>query len=230
MKRLESNLTNMMLSLTLVALVAAALLSGMYVLTAEPIAAGKAQKQLEAKVAVLPVKEGVRFDEAEDHDGVLVYRAYVGDEFIGAAVETFDPNGFNGKFSLMVGFDKEGIITGYSVLEQNETPGLGANMVEWFRTDKGKQNIIGLDPAKTNMSVSKDGGDVDAITAATITSRAFLRAVDRAYKAYADQPHVDAAGSATALTGATVVEKEEVVEEVVVVEEVEQVNGGQNNE
>lgn len=203
MKRLESNLQNMVLSLTLVALVTAALLGGMYVLTEEPIRLSKENKQMQAKVEVLPVQEGVSFAEAEDHDGVMVYRAYVGEEFVGAAVETFDPNGFNGRFSLMIGFDKEGQITGYKVLEQNETPGLGANMVEWFRTDKGKQNIIGLDPAKTNMKVSKDGGDVDAITAATITSRAFLRAVERAYKAYADQPNVDAAGGATALTGAT---------------------------
>ncbi len=207
----------MVLSLTLVALVTAALLGGMYVLTEEPIRLSKENKQVQAKVEVLPVQEGVTFAEAEDHDGVKVYRAYVGDEFIGAAVETFDPNGFNGRFSLMIGFDKEGVITGYKVLEQNETPGLGANMVEWFRTDKGKQNVIGLDPVKTNMTVSKDGGDVDAITAATITSRAFLRAIDRAYKAYADQPNVEAQSGATALSGATVLEEKaeaEVVEEV----------------
>jgi len=213
MKRLESNLQNMVLSLTLVALVTAALLGGMYVLTEEPIRLSKENKQMQAKVEVLPVQEGVSFAEAEDHDGVMVYRAYVGEEFVGAAVETFDPNGFNGRFSLMIGFDKEGQISGYKVLEQNETPGLGANMVEWFRTDKGKQNIIGLDPAKTNMKVSKDGGDVDAITAATITSRAFLRAVERAYKAYADQPNVDAAGGATALTGATTLNEPVAAEE-----------------
>jgi len=203
----------MVLSLTLVALVTAALLGGMYVLTEEPIRLSKENKQMQAKVEVLPVQEGVSFAEAEDHDGVMVYRAYVGEEFVGAAVETFDPNGFNGRFSLMIGFDKEGQISGYKVLEQNETPGLGANMVEWFRTDKGKQNIIGLDPAKTNMKVSKDGGDVDAITAATITSRAFLRAVERAYKAYADQPNVDAAGGATALTGATTLNEPVAAEE-----------------
>ena len=213
MKRLDSNLQNMVLSLTLVALVTAALLGGMYVLTEEPIRLSKENKQMQAKVEVLPVQEGVSFAEAEDHDGVMVYRAYVGEEFVGAAVETFDPNGFNGRFSLMIGFDKEGQISGYKVLEQNETPGLGANMVEWFRTDKGKQNIIGLDPAKTNMKVSKDGGDVDAITAATITSRAFLRAVERAYKAYADQPNVDAAGGATALTGATTLNEPVAAEE-----------------
>ncbi len=214
----------MVLSLTLVALVAAALLSGMYVVTAEPIAQSKAQKQMQAKVEVLPVQEGVTFAEAEDHDGVIVYRAFVGEEPVGAAVETFDPNGFNGKFTLMIGFDKDGIISGYKVLEQNETPGLGANMVNWFRTDKGRQNIIGIAPAKTNMTVSKDGGDVDAITAATITSRAFLRAVERAYKAYA-APAVEAQTGATALTGATIQEPDTTAAPIV-----EPVNGGQNNE
>ena len=175
----------MALSLTLVALVAAALLAGVFILTEEPIAAAKAAKQMQAKTEVLPNAEGLSFAEAEENNGVKIYRAYIGEEFAGAAVETFDPNGFNGRFSVMLGFDKDGVITGYTVLDQNETPGLGANMIQWFKTDKGRQNIIGLNPAKTNMTVSKDGGDVDAITAATITSRAFLRAVVRAHDAYA---------------------------------------------
>ena len=73
----------------------------------------------------------------------------------------------------------------YSVLEQKETPGLGTKMLDWFKTDKAKQSIKGKNPASSNMTVNKDGGDIDAITAATISSRAFLEAVRVAYKAYA---------------------------------------------
>lgn len=175
----------MVLSLTIVALVAAALLGGMYVLTEEPIAKAKEAKQLAAKTEVMATTDNLNFSEPADFDGVKVYKALDADgKQVGAAVETYDRNGFNGYFSLMVGFNNDGVITGYSVLEQNETPGLGANMVQWFKTDKGNQNIIGLNPDQKNMTVSKDGGDVDAITAATITSRAFLRAIVRAHDAF----------------------------------------------
>lgn len=84
----------------------------------------------------------------------------------------------------MVGFDKEGNIINYSVLEQKETPGLGTKMVDWFKTPIGNQDIRGKNPAKNNLTVKKDGGEVDAITAATISSRAFLDAIHNAYAAY----------------------------------------------
>ena len=81
----------------------------------------------------------------------------------------------------MVGFDPEGHILGYEVLEQTETPGLGTHIVEWFKNaDKPGQNIIGRE-ATGQFTVSKDGGEVDAITAATISSRAFLKAINNAY-------------------------------------------------
>ena len=79
----------------------------------------------------------------------------------------------------MVGFNKDGSIYNYSVLEHKETPGLGSKMDIWF-TKEGKGSIIGKIPGTTGLKVTKDGGDVDAITAATISSRAFLDAVNRA--------------------------------------------------
>ena len=82
----------------------------------------------------------------------------------------------------------------YSVLQHAETPGLGAKMQDWFSTDKGNQSIIGRAISADGLKVKKDGGDVDAITAATISSRAFLDAVNRAYSAYSG---VDATGAAT---------------------------------
>ncbi len=193
MAKLKSSLLNMILSLTCIALVAAALLSGVYLLTQENIEAQKIAKQAAAISAVLPAHE--RIAEPETVQGLTVHKAYTGDTFAGAAVET-ESNGFGGKIRLMVGFDNDSHITGYEVLEQAETPGLGTHIVEWFKNaDKEKQNIIGR-KATGAMTVSKDGGDVDAITAATISSRAFLEAVNKAYEAYTEG-EVEAASGAS---------------------------------
>ena len=102
--------------------------------------------------------------------------------------------GFGGDLKVLVGFDPDGKILGYTLLEHAETPGLGAKADLWFQKGQ-KGDIIGKDP-KEPLTVSKDGGQVDAITASTITSRAFLKAVNQAYNAYKATP-------ADAETGAT---------------------------
>ena len=115
-------------------------------------------------------------------------------EVLGAAVES-TTGGFGGDLKVLVGFNKDGKILGYTILQTSETPGLGAKAENWFQKD-GKGNIIGKDPATDNLTVSKDGGSVNAITASTITSRAFLLAVNNAYNAYIK-------GAADAKSGAT---------------------------
>ena len=126
-------------------------------------------------------------------------------EWIGTAVKSTDKSGFGGDIEVLVGFNEEGKILGYEVLKHAETPGLGARAGEWFRTatsgevkevgalskiffgkpdPAGSHNIIGRDIAQGELKVSKDGGDIDAITASTITSRAFLNAVNNAYKVF----------------------------------------------
>ena len=178
MEKLQSSFKNMALSLTIIAMVAAAALAGVYMLTLENINAQKRAKQEAAKLAVLNGQEGV-------------------------AVET-SVDGFGGTIRVMVGFDTEGNILGYEILEHQETPGLGSHMVHWFKNaDKPGQNIIGRKAG--GLQVSKDGGDVDAITAATITSRAFLKAVNQAY---AEQ------FGAEAHTGASQLNKEPKVVEI----------------
>lgn len=102
---------------------------------------------------------------------------------IGNAVES-TTMGFGGDLKVLTGFDAEGNILGYIILGHAETPGLGAKATDWFQKG-GKGDIIGKNPAKNNLTVSKDGGEVDAITASTITSRAFLKAVNEAYTASA---------------------------------------------
>lgn len=101
---------------------------------------------------------------------------------MGAAIESFTNNGFSGLIKIMVGFDKEGNILNYTVLSHKETPGLGSKMNDWFR--EGTGNINGKNPGQNNLTVSKDKGEIDAITAATISSRAFLDGIQTAYKGY----------------------------------------------
>ena len=193
MAKLQSSFKNMALSLTCIALVAAGALAGVYMLTMAPIEEAKVAKQQAAIMQVLPQVEGLQIADAEESNGLTIYKAYVGEEWVGTAVEASTEGNtnmpFGGTFRLMVGLDNVGNIVNYVVLEQAETPGLGALMTTWFcNPDKEKSNILGKSPATTNFSVSKDGGDVDAITASTITSRAFLEVVVRAYNAIAQQP------------------------------------------
>ena len=113
---------------------------------------------------------------------------------LGAAVES-TTGGFGGDLKVLVGFDPEGKILGYTLLEHAETPGLGAKADKWFQKGE-KGDIIGKSPAEP-LVVSKDGGQVDAITASTITSRAFLLAVNNAYNAYKATPETDANSGAS---------------------------------
>ena len=188
-KKAQSTLVNMLLSLTAIALVAAAALAAMNALTEEPIQIAKENKVKKAIADVLQqvdengqVTEAVQYETLKDveSDNAVCHLAYTAEgEYAGAAVETSDPNGFGGTLKVMVGFDKDGNVYGYSILESNETPGLGAKADKWFQKGS-KGQIIGKSPA-TELKVTKDKGDVDAITGSTITSRAFLRCVNKAY-------------------------------------------------
>lgn len=187
MAQLESSFKNMILVLSGIALFAAGTLASVYEFTKVPIEASKTAKQQNAIKEVLPafnhLAEPVKI--ADGAENIVVYKAYnEKNEFVGAAVESSSNNGFAGKIVIMVGFDKDGNIVNYSVLEQKETPGLGTKMVDWFKSKKGQRSIIGKNPAKINFTVSKDGGEIDAITASTISSRAFLSAVRDAYQAF----------------------------------------------
>lgn len=188
MAKLESTFRNMVVVLTSITLIAAVALGSVYSLTKGPIEASKVAKKENAIREVLPAFDRLDEEQSVQVDGLpdplFIYKAYQKDDFVGAAVQTYSKNGFGGEISVMVGFDVDGNIVNYTVLEQKETPGLGTKMTDWFKTEKGRQDIRGLNPQKNNLTVSKDGGDVDAITAATISSRAFLESIRSAYKAY----------------------------------------------
>jgi electron transport complex protein RnfG len=182
----ESTFVSMVLTLFLVTFIASAALGYLYELTKGPIEASKLSKQNNAIMQVVPEFDNEPGEESFkiDVDGGTLefFPAKKNGELVGTAVSTFTNNGFSGNFKIMVGFLPDGTIHNISVLEHKETPGLGDKM------QKSKSNwsvqFNGKNPANFQLKVTKDGGDVDAITASTISSRAFCDAVDRAYKAY----------------------------------------------
>lgn len=198
MKKLESSLKNMALALTGFSVVAGALLGWVNDVTAEPIAQANAKTLSDAIAVVVPGFDNnpAESPEVVEVNGVSykIYKATKDGKFVGAAVES-SSNGFGGALTVLVGFDPDGNIIDYSLLSHAETPGLGSKAADWFK--KGaKGDITGKNPGEAPLTVSKDGGQIDAITASTITSRAFLLAVNNAYAAYKDQ-------NADAVTGAT---------------------------
>ena len=186
-KKAESTLLNMVLVLTIIAVVTAAALAFLNNVTKGPIADAKKAKTEAAIKEVLPEFASLKSAKVMldgDKDSTSCNLAFnASDELVGVAVESSTEKGFSGHLGVMVGFDAEGNITGYNVLETQETPGLGSKAGEWFQKD-GKGCVVGMNPATNNMTVKKDGGDVDAITAATISSRAFCDAITRAYEAF----------------------------------------------
>ena len=202
MKKLESSLMNMTLVLTGVAVVMGGILAFVNHLTEGPIAQQKEKTLADGIKTVMVCNDLVvaKTDEIKHTDAKgkeQVFKIYQvkdaqGKE-LGAAVES-TTMGFGGDLKVLVGFDAKGTILGYTLLEHAETPGLGAKADQWFQKGQ-KGDIIGKLPAQP-LTVSKDGGQVDAITASTITSRAFLNAVNNAYQAYKVTP-VDAESGAT---------------------------------
>ncbi|SFF24441.1 RnfABCDGE type electron transport complex subunit G [Sunxiuqinia elliptica] len=190
MAQKESTFLSMTLTLFVVTLVAATILGFVHDLTKEDIALAKQKAQEKAIESVLPAFDSLgdayKLLPEDGADSLEFFPAYdANQQLVGTAVKTYTKNGFSGFISIMAGLSPEGDITGYEVLEHKETPGLGSKMGAWFKDEaKPKQNILGKNPSTTKFQVSKDGGDVDAITASTITSRAFLDAVVRAYKTY----------------------------------------------
>lgn len=180
---MKSSFKNMTLCLLAICLVCSALLAGVYALTAEPIAAAAAAKNEAAIKEVLP--EGAVTIEEErtvDFEGASYAYNLAYDEqgnTVGCAINVA-PVGFGGPIVIKVGFDANGVICNTKVLSQAETPGLGAKCVEPAFSEQFK----GFDPAQKNLAVKKDGGDVDAITASTITSRAYADGLALAAKVF----------------------------------------------
>ena len=197
-KKLESTLKNMVIVLTGTAVLTGAILSIVNAITEKTI---EQQKQKDELVAVFDalclnadscsiqtVDTVVRNFDGKEYQ-FLVYNAIDADSnAVGAAVKSI-ASGFGGDLMVMVGFNSDGQITGYKLLEHSETPGLGAKADLWFQKGE-KGSIIGKKAG--SLVTNKDDAEadslkIDAITASTITSRAFLKAINQAYKAYAEE-------------------------------------------
>ncbi len=187
-KKLESSFKNMVLVLFLVTLISSAAVGVVNSLTAGLIEKVQIEKQTQAIRAVVPAFDNDPMTDkymvkaSDNEEAVEFYPAKQNGELVGTAIKTYTNDGFGGKIELMVGFTPDGVIYNYSVLSHKETPGLGSKMDSWF-VKGAKGDITGKNPGTKGLQVSKDGGDVDAITAATISSRAFLDAVNRAARA-----------------------------------------------
>ena len=179
----QSSFKNMTICLFVICLVCSALLAGVYALTAEPIAAAAAAKNEAAIKEVLP-ETAVKIEEERtvEFEGASYAYNLAYDELgnvVGCAINVA-PVGFGGPIAIKVGFDINGVIWNTKVLSQAETPGLGAKCVEPAFSDQFK----GFDASAKKLAVKKDGGDVDAITASTITSRAYADGLALAVKVF----------------------------------------------
>lgn len=209
MKKLQSTLPNMVVVLTAVAVISGAVLASVNHATEAPIKAQGEKTLAEGIKNVMATEDlqvawedTIRLDINGKEQAFVVH--HVNDaqgNALGAAVES-TTMGFGGDLKVLVGFSGDDKILGYTVLQHAETPGLGAKADVWFKNEAAPaSNIVGrvMDAAKP-LTVSKDGGEINAITASTITSRAFLNAVNQAYSAYKQK-------GADAQTGATGQEK-----------------------
>ena len=203
---MKSTLFNMVAVLFGITLIASAGVGAVNMITADAIAEAKAIATKQAIANVLP-----EFDSSEQSEQTIddmpikVYTATKGDDVVGYAVESMTKDGFGGVIRMMVGFTADGKINNVNVLEQAETPGLGTKMC-----DDGNpllSSIQGRNSWEVEFKVKKDGGELDALTAATISSRAYYNAVARAYQAYAvaagAKAEADGVSGATATQGET---------------------------
>lgn len=179
---MKSTFKNMVICLTVICVVCSALLAGVYALTKAPIEKADADKLNSAIGEVLPAFSTLSQEKTVELDGKTYSYYEVADSasnVLGYAIKSA-VGGFGGPVSLMVGILSDGTVYNTKVLSHSETPGLGAKCTEASFADQFK----GFDPSVRKLSVKKDGGDVDAITAATITSRAYTDAVSLAVSVF----------------------------------------------
>jgi electron transport complex protein RnfG len=186
MATIKSSFVNLLLTLSIVTLIAALSLGYVYQWTKEPIAQAQMAKQLRAIESVVkgynnnPVMEKYAVVTPDGNDSLEFFPAKNDGALIGVAVKTKSSKGYSGDIWIMVGFNLAGDIQNVFVIEHKETPGLGSKM-----TSPGfVSQFLNKNPDQMNLKVKKDGGEVDAITGATISSRAYAAAIQLAFDTY----------------------------------------------
>lgn len=176
-----SGMASLVIVLAVICLVMATLLGVVNSVTEAPIAANNAQTVLDSLAEVMPgvdcteieySDESITIDGASGTTVLTVIGVYqAGDE--GYVVEVSSPNGFGGALDMMTGIDADGAVTGIAIIDHSETSGLGSKSTDpnWQAQFKGQTDTV---------AVAKDGGDIEAITGSTITSRAVCDGVNAA--------------------------------------------------
>ena len=183
MSKKKDTFINMVISLFVITIISGFSLGYVNDLTAGPKAKAKLERKVNALKLVLPefdnnpVEDILLVKSDKVKDSVEVYPAYLNSAFVGAAIIGSTDKGFSGLIKIMVGFKPNGDIQNIVVLEQKETPGLGTKM----KDEKFLKQFRNVNPSKFNLKVKKDGGEVDALTGATITTRAFSEATQMAF-------------------------------------------------
>lgn len=167
--------------LTAISAVAAGLLGAVYSLTIGPITQARLGTSLGAAQTVLPAFDRLADPAAlrqllGEADAPEMYAAFRGEQFVGVAIKVVDGGGFGGEVAFMVGLDPEGKVHALRVLEHKETPGLGTKLSE----QKFSSQFSGLQIPAGGLLVTKDGGTIEAITGATISSRTATRSATKA--------------------------------------------------
>lgn len=172
--------------MVIIAMFSAVLLAYVNTVTRGPI---EVNKKAEVKRAIKYVLKGVDVSSVpEDPQTLTIDNSPVkyfiapadSGKIAGAAFVVKGPNGFSGDFDIMVGIGADGSIIDTYVLDHKETPGLGDKMTK----EPFQKQFRGKSLTNTKWQVKKDGGDIDALTAATISSRAFTQGAKRALMAF----------------------------------------------
>lgn len=176
-------IVQMVVVLLLIAVICSAGVAAIYDATKDTIQQQKDAKEQESLKLVLPDHDN---DPVKDAISISLngetYQCYVakkGGQPVGYAVKAGNMNGYNGHVEVLTGFKPDGTIINSQATVLAETPGLGQKAIE----PKYHDQFNGKNPSAFRLTVKKDGGDVDAISAATITSRAYAHAVQTAYDA-----------------------------------------------
>lgn len=183
-QKITSSLKNMVIVLFVITFISGLALAFVQQITQDPIAKAQQQKQIAAISDVVPEFNNNPLETSEKiavkDDSLTIYTAKKGDEIVGYAILSSTNSGFGGQVQVMVGFNPDGTIYNTSVVSHQETPGLGDQMTK----DKFRSQFQGFNCSTQKATVKKDGGDIDALTAATISSRAFCKTIRKAHKAY----------------------------------------------
>lgn len=185
-RKISNSLSAMIFSLVGVSVFSGFMLGFVYEQTKAPIQAAQNRMELEAITDIIgsdydnnPFEDKTYIDD-DNGNKLEFYPARKDGQIKAFAIKTFSNKAFGGKLELIAGFGINGKILGYKVVNSQETPGLGTKVSE---ADFAEQ-FRGLRPQSPAFNVRQDGGEIDAVTSATISSRAVIDAIRKAYNAY----------------------------------------------